>query len=579
VNEALITELKRVVRGEVLTDEASLEHYATDGSIFRVKPWAVVLPKDERDISSLVKWLREKKETDPKNQKLSLTARGKATDQAGGPLNEGIIIRFPGYFDKILEIGRNFVRVEPGALFGAVNSELERRGRFLPFYPASQAFSTIGGAVANNAAGEKSVKYGSARLYIKSLKMILSTGAEVEITTLPYADLEQKKQQVNLEGDVYREVDEILRSEKKILEKTAPKTNKYSIGYNLWDVARITDEGRLFDLTQLIAGSQGTLGILTEVTLWTLPKPKYTGVLLSYYDTLPNAGQATAKLVALEPSALEMVDHFLLEIVKREKPEMLEGLLPATTHSGVPSGQAHSGVPSGQVPELALLCEFDGDDQAEIENKLTQAQAVIRGLAYEVRATTKPEEQTKLWQVRRSALPVIEEIKGKKRALPFIEDVAVPPERFPEYVSRLYEILQRHQVEFAIWGHAGNGNVHVQPFLDVGDEEDRKKLFGIADETFELAVELGGVLSGEHNDGIMRTPYLSKLYPPELLKIWQRVKKTFDPLNIFNPGKKFPMPWSQGGIDFAYMKSRIRDSYDVGPPKAKPPAKEDKQIS
>lgn len=533
--------LREVLRGELLTDEASREHYAKDGSIFRVVPSAIVLPKDRADIVALVRWLREKKQADPANPALSLTARGKATDQAGGPLNEGIIVRFPGYVDKIIEIGSDFVRVEPGALVGQVNEALVGRGRFLPFYPASAAFSTIGGAVANNAAGEKTLKYGSARLYVKALKMVLASGTEVLVTPLSYADLELKKQQFNFEGDVYRGMQALLKKHRTLLEETRPKVNKYSIGYNLWDVERITDEGGVFDLTQLIAGSQGTLGILTEVSLWTLPKPSRTGVMLAYFDSLSKAGEATAALVELGPSALEMVDRFLLEIVRREKPEMLAGLLPAET------------------PELALLCEFDGNEVGEIEEKLGEAANRVAGLSTGSRRTTDPEEQKRLWQVRRSALIVVEGIQGKKKALPFIEDVTVPMDRFPEYVAKLYEILQRHQVAFAVWGHAGNGNVHVQPFLDIGDPRDREKLFAIADEVFDLVVKLEGVFSGEHNDGIMRTPYLSRLYPKELLDVWREVKRIFDPQGIFNPGKKV-------AIDLAYVKAHLRDEYEVGPP-------------
>ncbi len=540
--QEIFSELKNIIHGEVLTDDASREHYAKDGSIFRILPSCIVLPKDTSDIVALVRWLKEKKEKDPDNSKLSITARGKATDQAGGPLNEGIILRFPGYLDKILEIGSDFVRVEPGAIVGNINEELEKHARFLPFYPASQAFSTIGGAVMNNASGEKSLKYGSCRLYIKALKMVLSSGTEVVITPLSYGDLQLKKQQFNFEGDIYRKISELIKKHRKLIEATRPKVNKYSIGYNLWDVERLTNEGRVFDLTQLIAGSQGTLGILSEVSLWTLPKPRYSGLLLMFFDSLIKAGEATAKLVELEPSALEMVDHFLLELIQKEKPEILSGILPS------------------KMPQVTLLCEFDGNDLSEIENNLEKAEKSVESLSYSSKKTTDCKEQKKLWQIRRSALLVIEGIQGKKKALPFIEDVTVPAEAFPEYVSKLYQILKKYEVEFAVWGHAGNGNIHVQPFLDIGDPVDREKLFSIADEVFDLVVELGGVFSGEHNDGIMRTPYLSRLFPKELIEVWQEVKRIFDPLNIFNPGKKI-------GISIEYAKAHLRDEYEVGPPK------------
>jgi len=541
----LISELKSTIRGEVLSDEATLEHYSTDGSIFKVKPWLVILPRGKEDISALIRWVRSKKEKDPGNPMFSITCRGKATDQAGGPLNGGIIVRFPGYMDKVLEIGHDFVRVEPGAIFGEVNKMLMERGRFLPPYPASAAFSSIGGAVANNAAGEKSVKYGTMRAYIKYLKVMIESGAEITLQPLDHAELSLKMREFGFEGDIYRALYQLLKKEKDVLEQTRPRVTKYSTGYDIWDVMRDTDKGEVFDLSQLVCGSQGTLCVLTEIALWTLPKPLHTAVLLAYFDNLAKAGEATKRLLELNPSALEMVDHFLLEIVKREKPEMLEGLLPT------------------ELPKLAILCEFDGNDMSEIKKRLEMAKDLVKNTgAFESRIALEKEEQDRLWQVRRSALVVIEGIAGSKKALPFIEDVTVPPDKFPEYITRLYGILQSHNVEFAVWGHAGNGNVHVQPFLDVGYSTDREKIFSISDASFKLVAELGGVLSGEHNDGIMRTPYLPLIFPPEVLDIFKEIKRTFDPLDIFNPGKKV-------GLDIEYAKSHLRDEYEVGPPKPK----------
>jgi len=311
-------------------------------------------------------------------------------------------------------------------------------------------------------------------------------------------------------------------------------------------VKRKTREGKVFDLTQLVAGSQGTLGILTEISLWTLPKPKYTGLLLAFFDDLPKSGDATKVLLGLEPSAIEMVDKFLLELVKAEKPEMITGLLPQS------------------MPQIVLLCEFDGDDAGEIKKKLAEAAKAIAGLAYSSRVSTEPEEQAKLWQVRRSAAIVAESARGSKKALPFIEDCVVPAEKFPEYVNDLYRIMQRDGIEFSVWGHAGQGNIHIQPFLDIAEPADRQRLFRIADEVYRLVSSLGGVLSGEHNDGLMRTPYLAKIYPPDLIKVWQEIKKIFDPLNIFNPGKKVA-PAGEG-VGLQYLQEHLRDEYDVGPP-------------
>jgi FAD/FMN-containing dehydrogenase len=309
-------------------------------------------------------------------------------------------------------------------------------------------------------------------------------------------------------------------------------------------VEREVDGEKVFDLTQLIAGSQGTLGIITEITLWTIPKPKFSGLLLAFFDSFIKSGKATQILLEFEPSALEMVDHFLLEFIQKQKPEILSEII------------------SDKIPEIVLLCEFDADEIEEIEDKLNKAKNSISDLSFKIFSTMDSAEQARFWAMRRSALVVIEESSKDKKALPFIEDVVVPSEKFPEYVSSLYEILKKYNVEFAVWGHAGDGNIHVQPFLDLGEPNDREKIFNIADEVFNVVVKLGGVFSGEHNDGIMRTPYLSKLYPAELLEVWKEVKRIFDPLGIFNPGKKI-------GCNLDYAKAHLREEYEVGPAKPK----------
>jgi FAD/FMN-containing dehydrogenase len=211
------------------------------------------------------------------------------------------------------------------------------------------------------------------------------------------------------------------------------------------------------------------------------------------------------------------------------------------------------------MPQIVLLCEFDGDDLDEIKSRLEAARGAVSKTAFTANISVDPEEQSRFWQVRRSAALVAESVHGNKKALPFIEDAVVPPDKFPDYVSKLYEIMQREQLDFSVWGHAGQGNIHIQPFLDIADPNDRERLFRLSEEVYDIVASLGGVLSGEHNDGLMRTPYLSKIYPLELMKVFGEVKKIFDPLNIFNPGKKTD-------ISLEYLKGHMRDEYDVGPP-------------
>lgn len=536
-----ITELKTIIKGEILSDEQSLEHYSKDGSIFQMRPWAVILPSSKDDLINLIKWLAAKKikikEPEIK-ERFSITCRGKATDQAGGPINTGIIVRFPKYLDKVLEIGPDFARVEPGAIWGELNRKLEsEQGRFIPCYPASANFASLGGGVANNCAGEKSVKYGPIREFIISLKMILADGKEVEFKNLNSEEITRKQSQKNLEGEIYRNISDLLISNHNLIQNSRLNVNKMSSGYWLYDVLK---ENGDIDLTRLIAGSQGTLGIITEITLKTIPKPKNTALLLAAFDDLVKAGSAVPKILKLEPSAFEMVDRFLIEMTQREKPEMVEVLMKGRV----------------QAPALVLLIEFDGDEENILKVKIEEAKKVIGDLTNDFREAYEKSIQDELWKVRRAAAIVAESAKGAKKALPFIEDSIVSPEHLSEYLSKLYEIFKKYDVQFSVWGHAGNGNIHVQPFLDLSNPADIEKLSGITQETYEAVIRLKGALSGEHSDGLMRTPFLKQSFGEPLYKLFEEVKNIFDPFNIFNPYKKV-------GIDWEFSKKYLRQEYEI----------------
>lgn len=539
--EIFINELKTIIKGEVLSDEKSLEHYSKDGSIFQMRPWAVVLPRDKDDLTNLVKWLAAKKSEvkEPAiKERFSITCRGKATDQAGGPINTGVIIRFPKYLDRILDIGPDFAKVEPGVLWGNLNKKLEsEQGRFIPCYPASANFASLGGGVANNCAGEKSVKHGPMREYVLSLKMILADGKEVEFKNLTPEKIDKKQAQNDLEGEIYRRISDLLISNHNLIQNSRLNVNKMSSGYWLYDVLK---ENGDIDLTRLIAGSQGTLGIITEITLKTIPKPKNTVLLLAVFEDLVKAGQAVPEILKLKPSAFEMVDRFLIEMTQREKPEMVETLMQGRN----------------QAPALVLLIEFDGDDEDVLKTKIEEAKKIISNLTNDFREAYEKPVQNELWKVRRAAAIVAESAKGRKKALPFIEDSIVAPENLSEYLSKLYEIFKKYDVQFSVWGHAGNGNIHVQPFLDLGDPADVEKMAGIAKETYEAVINLKGALSGEHSDGLMRTPFLKESFGEPLYNLFKEVKRIFDPDNIFNPYKKV-------GIDWEFSKKYLRREYEI----------------
>ena len=531
----IIKKLREVLAGDVSVSEDDLGYYSTDGGVFELSPTAIVFPKDTNDVSALVKTVDAIHQNG--NDRISLTARGNGTDQGGGPINTGIIIDFMKYMNQILEIGDDYVIVQPGCLYGRLQKELKLRGRYLPPYPASVEVCTIGGAVANNAAGEKTVKYGATRNYVEAIQVVLADGSVTWIHALSSAQMEQKKQLDSLEGEIYRQLESLINNNLDVVHNNHPHVTKESAGYALWKV--LHDDK--FDLAQVVTGSQGTLCLITAIRLRTVvtPDPNKVSLMVSYYNSLESAGQAAQGLHDLEPSALEIVDKNLINLVNTQKPELLVGLLP-----------------KGDVPAVVLLTEFDNQNDDERASKLVSAQEVINQHAYDSIVKHKPEEETQLWKLRRSAAAVMWTIPGTKKALPIIEDGTVPPHRLSEFITRAYAIFEKYDLEIAIWGHAGDADLHMQPFMDLSKQSDRRKLFAMTDEFYNMVHELGGTAAGEHNDSLMRAVYQPLMFGPEMSKLFNDVKHIFDPENMLNPHKKV-------GVDFNYVKKHLRHSYSI----------------
>lgn len=530
----VIQKLSEILEGDISTTDVDIEYYSTDGGVFELEPTAIVFPKDVNDVENLVKTVDVFHQNG--NDRISLTARGNGTDQGGGPINTGLIVDFMRYMNQILEIGEDYVVVQPGCLYGRLQKELKKRGRYIPSYPASVEICTIGGAVANNAAGEKTVKYGATRDYVEAIQVVLSDGTVTWLHETTPTQLAEKKLQQNLEGSIYKQIEKLVNENHDVIHNH-PNVTKESSGYALWKAKK----GHNLNLAQIVVGSQGTLCFVTAIRMKTLPAPNPTKVelLVSYYESLTSAGAAAQALHELEPSALEIVDKNLIELVNKQKPELLHGLLP-----------------DGPTPAVVLLCEFDNQDDTVRQHKINSAQSIIEEYAYTSVLKNTPEEEAEAWKLRRSAAAVMWTIPGKKKALPIIEDGTVPPHKLTEFIERAYQIFEKYNLEIAIWGHAGDADLHMQPFMDLSKISDRKKLFAMTDEFYKMVHELGGTAAGEHNDSLMRAVYRPLMFGPELEKLFNEVKVIFDPENILNPHKKI-------GVDFNYIKKHLRHSYSI----------------
>jgi len=524
--------LQEHLQGEVISSPAVRKHFSTDGSILQMTPTVVIYPRGESDIRKTARFAWQLAE---RGRLLPITARGAGTDLGGAALGSGIVLAFPAHMNRILVLDSKsgVAVVEPGINYGKLQQALQTHGRFLPPFPASFEYSTVGGAVANNAAGEKSVKYGDTRHYVKSLRVVLANGEVIETGRISKRELNKKLGLATFEGEVYRGIDALLDEHKDLINDSKLRLTKNSTGYELADIKR--KDGSV-DLTPLFVGSQGTLGIITEVTLATEQENPETTLVAAYFDSIQNAVLAVAELRELPsmPSAIEMVDEQLLSMVEQLSPNQLKDVVELP------------------LPKAILLVEFNDAKKKSVKKALK----IFEKHAASHRVETDPIEQEKLWRIRQASATVSAHAEGSLRAVPVIEDGVVPVERLEIYIAGIYQLFKKHQLNVAIWGHIGDGNLHVQPFLDLSQLGDRQKLFRLMDEYHSFLSKLGGAPSGQHGDGRLRTPYLPQVYGADVYAVMQKVKLAFDPHNILNPGVKF-------GTSLDDLKGMLRQEYSL----------------
>ena len=527
--------LQEHLLGEVMTSADARKYFATDGSIFNLVPNLVVYPRNENDVRKTARFTWQLAE---RGRIIPITARGSGTDQSGAALGSGIMMAFPAHMNRIVELDpkNGVVVVEPGLNYGRLQQTLHTHERFLPPFPASYEYSTIGGAVANNAAGEKSLKYGATRGYVKSLRVVLANGEVIETFRLSKRELSKKLGLSTFEGEVYRALDALLEENREHVAKLDLSVTKNAAGYALADIKRADGS---FDLTPLFVGSQGTLGVITEISLETEVYNPTKDLFMAEFESIE---QAQAAILALRdlphlPSAIEMVDGQLLELVDRLNPNLLKDIV------------------SKPFPKVVLLVEFDDLDRLR-KKLIKKAEKILGQHATHVTHEHEAAAMDRLWKVRHASSSVTAHSEGHLKAVPIIDDGIVPPEKLSEYLTRVYQLFAREQLQVAVWGHAGDGNLHLQPFLDLSQVGDRQKAFRLIDEYYRLVISLGGSTSGQSGDGRLRAPYLSTLYGPEVYDLFTKVKQMFDPYGTLNPGVKV-------GVSLEDIKPLVRSDYTL----------------
>lgn len=545
---SLQDKLKKIIKGDVLSDSQTIEQYSHDASIFEVRPQIIVFPKDTEDLKALVKFASENKKNNPQ---LSLTGRSAGTDMGGGSINDSIIVEFTKYFNKMkLSPKDRTATSEPGVYYRDFEKETLKSNLIFPSYPASREICAIGGIVNNNSGGEKSLSYGKTEKYVKSLKMVLSDGNEYEFKKLNENELKQKMEQKDFEGELYRKMFQLITDNLELITSAKPQVSKNSAGYYLWNV--YDKEKGTFDLTQLFTGAQGTLGLLSEAEIGLVPVKKHAEMLILFLHDMNHLGEIINTVLPLKPDTFEAYDDNTLKLALKFFPEFAKLL---GTKSFIKT--AFDFLPeffmvlTGGVPKLILQIDFQSDDKEELEEKMKQLREKLKPLHPKIRIA-KEKEELKYWLIRRESFNLLRQKIRNKHTAPFIDDFVVLPQSLPEFLPKLQDILKKYpQLISTLTGHVGDGNFHIIPLMDIENPKQREIIPILGKKVYDLVLSYKGTITGEHNDGLIRTPYLKQMYGEKVYKLFEQVKQIFDPLDIFNPRKKV-------GATMEYSMSHIR---------------------
>ncbi|MEK7186213.1 MAG: FAD-binding oxidoreductase [Patescibacteria group bacterium] len=547
----LLEELESMIKGDVQNDSETLNLYSHDASLFEVKPQVVVFPKDEDDVKALVAFINKHKKENPS---LSLTGRAAGTDMSGGAINESIIVNFMKYFNQPPTINGNIATTQPGVFYRDFEAETLKQNLIFASYPASRELCAMGGIFNNNSGGEKSLQYGKTEKYVRRMKVVLSDGNTYELKPLTEDELKKKMEQKNFEGEVYTKTYKLIIENYDILQKAKPDVTKNSAGYFLWNVW--DKDKKIFDLTQLFVGAQGTLGMFLEGDLELVPVRKHREMLVIYLHDTSHLGQIITEVLRLNPESFESYDDNTLKLALRYFPEFAKKLgFFGMVQAGVAFLPAFFDLFTGKsLPKLVLQVDFTGDDLEPLKKKIETLKEKLKPLHPQTQTAVENQEK-RYWLVRRESFNLLRKKIRDKHTAPFIDDFVIKPEYTAEVVPLVTDVLKKHpEFIFTVAGHVGNGNFHIIPLVDINNPKVREAIPQISDEVYAIISKYKGSITGEHNDGLIRTPYLKQMYGENIVKLFEETKKIFDPDNIFNPRKKV-------NGDLKYAMDHIRTSW------------------
>ncbi len=512
--DSLARHLRKHLAGEVRFDVGSRRIYSTDASIYQIEPLGFVIPKSAEDVVAAVQITAE--------MNVPITPRGGGTSLSGQSIGPGVVLDCSKYLNKVLDIDpvARTARVQPGVVLDAFNRALAPHNLLFGPEVSTSSRANLGGMMGNNSAGSRSIVYGKTIDHVRRLDVVLADGSRASFGPVTPEEWDRRAQRHSLEGNIYRRVGEIARRNQDEIRRRFPRIQRRVSGYNLDALADGFDAGAV-GLHQLLVGSEGTLAVVTEAELGLVPKPKARGLLVPQFSSLAAAMDAVAACLEFKPSAVELMDHYLLELTAgnlalRETMKAIRGR-----------------------PQAVLMVEFHGDNDKEVADrvaKLSRRLEGINGLTASVPALD-PSLRDPLWDLRKASMPLLYGMRGDRKPVTFVEDCAVAPERAPEFIARFRETLKRHGTDGSFYGHASVGCLHIRPLLNLKDPKDVTRMRAITADVTDLVLEYNGSLSGEHGDGLARSEWNEKMFGPTIYQAFREVKAAFDPDGLLNPGK------------------------------------------
>jgi len=538
--------------GDIDNSEPTRQFYSHDASLFELVPRVVVFPKNVNDLQRLVLAVNECRGEIPG---LSLTARSGGTCMSGGSISESVVVDVNKYLNAIENVTASQAQAQPGVFYRDFEKATLAQQALLPTFPASREICTIGGMVANNSGGEKSLQFGKTENYVAELNVVLADGKSYTFKALNKSELEAKKGQNDIEGDIYRKMFNLLDSNYDQIKKAKPHVSKNSTGYNLWDVWE--RETGVFDLTKLLTGSQGTLGLISDIKFNLVRQEPHSGVLVVFMKqkNMARLGELINTVVTKQPASFEAFDNYTLELAIKFFPYFRKslgwgGLFKLALQLLPDAFLLFKG-----IPKMVLLIEFTGETPEEVSQKIKDMHVLLKPYKFEAMEEDSTEAKAfKFRIIRRESFNLLRKKVKDKHTAPFIDDMVVPPPKLTEFLPQLQAIIKKYQLMATVAGHMGDGNFHVIPLMKIEEPSERAKLAPAMKEVNELILKYGGSLSGEHNDGLIRGPWLTQMYGPHIVDLFKQTKQIFDPQNIFNPHKKTDATWD-------YSMSHIREKF------------------